>query len=355
MKNLWENNLINIEPYVAGEQSNAADLIKLNANENAYPPAPSVFEALKNFDPSDLRKYPGLDGNPLREALASYYGVSVDNVFVGNGSDDVLATAFRAFFNSKKEILFPDITYSFYPVWCGLMKIPFKKIPLNSDFTIDVSKFSNSGGIVIPNPNAPTSLFLGLDNIKKLLDNNQDCIVMIDETYIDFGGKTALPLIKDYQNLVITRTFSKSRSLAGMRIGYAFASEKLISVMNAVRDSYNSYPVDRIANIIATASLKDEEYFQNIISKIINTRENTKKELENIGFYVFPSSTNFLFAKHNKAKAIDIFEYLKKKNIYIRHFSDPKIDDYLRISIGTDDEMKKMIDEIKNYLNESDL
>lgn len=353
MEEKWRNNLIKIEPYVAGEQSKSPNLIKLNANENAYPPSPEVKKVLEDFNPAKLRRYPDAMGEPLKSTLAEYYGVDKSRIFVGNGSDDVLAAAFRAFFNSDKPIFYPDITYSFYPVWCELMNVPYELKPLKDDFTIDTTDYyPENGGVIFPNPNAPTGIGMGLDKVRDILDHNQDVIVVIDETYVDFGGESAISLLDEYKNLVLTRTFSKSRSLAGMRLGFAIANEELISYMNAVKDSYNTYPLDIISLAVGTASVKDEKYFRETLDKIIKTRTRVTKELAEIGFETIPSQTNFIFTKHKTVKSTDIFEYLKKKDIFIRHFSAPRINDYLRITIGTDYEMDKMIKEIKNFISE---
>ena len=351
---LWRKNLINITPYVAGEQPKSDDIIKLNANENAYPPSPKVREILDRAKPEDMRRYPSADAGPLREALAKRAGLSVDNVFVSNGSDDVLATAFRAFFNSDKPIVYPDITYSFYPVWCDLLKIPSRTVPVNEDFRIDAKSLygEGNGGVVFANPNAPTSLAESREFVKDVLEHNKDCIVIVDQTYVDFAddGIDSLDLIKEYDNLLITHTFSKSRSMAGMRIGEAYGNAELIKYMLAVKDSYNSYPVNRLSIETGVASVQDEEYFQSTLRKVITTRENVSRQLKELGFDVPKSQTNFLFAKHPKYAAKDIFEFLREKGIYIRYFNKPRIDDRLRITIGTDDEMAQMISQIKAFM-----
>ncbi len=351
---LWRKNLINITPYVAGEQPKSDDIIKLNANENAYPPSPKVREILDGYKPEDMRRYPSADAGPLREALAKRAGLSVENVFVSNGSDDVLATAFRAFFNSDKPIVYPDITYSFYPVWCELLKIPSRTVPVGEDFHIDAKSLygEGNGGVVFANPNAPTSLAESREFVRDVLEHNKDCIVIVDQTYVDFADKgiDCLDMINEYDNLLITHTFSKSRSMAGMRIGEAYGSAELIKYMLAVKDSYNSYPVNRLSIETGVASVQDEEYFQDTLKKIINTRQNTANALKELGFEVLDSSTNFLFAAHPKYKAKDIFEHLRDKGIYIRYFNKPRIDNYLRITIGTDDEMAQMIAQIKAFM-----
>ena len=348
---LWMKNLIKIEPYVAGEQPKNDNIIKLNANENPYPPSPKVREVLNDFKYGELKKYPYIDAAPLRQAIADFYGLKKENVFTGNGSDDVLATAFRAFFNSELPIVYPDITYSFYPVWCELLKIPAKVYPVDENFKINVKDYYEpNGGVVIPNPNAPTSIGEGRDFIIDLLDHNKDCIVIIDEAYADFGEYSAIELVNKYDNLVITQTFSKSRSLAGMRVACAIANPYLISYLDAVKDSYNSYPMDSIAIQTGIEAIKDREYFENTVAKIIATRERTAEELNTLGFKVIKSSTNFLFATHPKYTAKEIFDYLKEMGIFVRYFNKPRIDNYLRITIGTDEEMNKMIEELKQII-----
>ena len=347
----FRKNLINIEPYVAGEQPKSENIIKLNANENAYPPSPLVQKAISGFDASVLRKYPDFSGEPLKSKLALYYGLKPSQVFVGNGSDDVLAAAFRAFFNSDKPILYPDVTYSFYPVWCDIMRIPYKTIPLKEDLTIDVNDYNTeNGGIIFPNPNAPTSIALDKDKIITLLDNNRDVVVVIDETYIDFGGESCIDLLDKYDNLVLTRTFSKSRSLAGMRLGFAMASEELISYMNAVKDSYNSYPVDAVAIKAGCAAVEDDKYFKDTLNKLVSTRERLADALSDMGFDVADSSANFLFAKHDKYAAKEVFAFLREKGIFVRYFNKPRIDDRLRITVGTDEETDALINALKELI-----
>lgn len=344
---LWRKNLINIEPYVAGEQPKNDKIIKLNANENPYPPSPKVKAILEGKTIAELRKYPSADASALRAALAERVGLKSENVFCGNGSDDVLATAFRAFFNSDKPILYPDITYSFYPVWCELLKIPYKTKSVDENFVINIDDFKEpNGGVVIPNPNAPTSLGVGEKFIRELLENNQDSIVIIDEAYADFGRYSCVELVKEYDNLVVTQTFSKSRSLAGMRVGMAFASAELISYMQAVKDSYNSYPLDQIAIETAVASLSDEDYFKTTVGKVKATRDKTAEKMRTMGFKVLDSETNFLFAQHEKLSAKEIFTYLREKGIFVRYFNKPRIDNFLRITIGTDEEMELMLEKL---------
>lgn len=352
MSQLWKKNLINITPYVAGEQPENSRIIKLNANENPYPPSPMVEKILRDKNAADLRKYPSADAVPLKKALARRYGVREENVFCGNGSDDVLATAFRAFFNSDKPVFFPDVTYSFYPVWCEVLKIPYETKPVNSDFEIDTKDYyEENGGVVIPNPNAPTSIGKPLDIVIDLLEHNQDCVVIIDEAYIDFApdGFSSVGLIEKYKNLVVTQTFSKSRSLAGMRIGMAFADPELISYMQAVKDSYNSYPLDQLAIETAAASLSDEKYFAETIDRIKNTRDEGKKILRKMGFTVLNSDTNFLFASHPEYSAKAIFEFVRENGVFIRYFNKPRIDGFLRITVGTDDEMSVLYKALEKF------
>ncbi len=353
MENLWKENLRIITPYVPGEQSKNKNIIKLNANENPYPPSSKAMEVLKNFNSDRLRFYPNANSTELKEALAEYYNVGIENIFVGNGSDDVLAIAFQSFFNSQKPIVYPDLTYSFYPVWCDLFKIPYKTYPVDDNFRINPEDYrEKNGGVVIPNPNAPTSIGEGLDFVEKIMEYNPDSVVIIDEAYVDFGGTSSAELTKKYKNLLITGTFSKSRSLAGLRIGFAVGSKELISVMEAVKNSYNSYTVDSLSIAMGAASIKDDEYFKSTCKKIIYTREKFTEEMRALGFKVLDSSTNFVFATHNDFSIRDMFEFLKTKNIFIRYFSLPRIENYTRITIGTDEEMDILIKNIKEYINE---
>ena len=273
------------------------------------------------------------------------------NVCVGNGSDDVLAVAFQSFFNSEKPIVYPDLTYSFYPVWCSLFGIKYKNYPVGDDFRINPEDYKEkNGGVVIPNPNAPTSLGEGLDFVEKILDYNQDSDVIIDEAYVDFGGTSSIPLIDKYDNLVVTRTFSKSRAMAGLRIGYAISNKTLIKALNDVKYSFNSYTMNRPSIMLGIESIKDDEYFKETIDKIINTRERFVNEIEKLGFTCPKSSANFVFATHKSIPAKEIFDEARKNNIYFRYFNKPRIDNYLRISIGTDDEMDKCIEFLKSLV-----
>lgn len=351
MSREWTKNLRNIEPYAPGEQSKDKDIVKINANENPYPPSPKAAEVLKSFDTNKLRFYPSANSTKLKEAIAKYYKVDVSNVFVGNGSDDVLAVAFQSFFNSEKPIVYPDLTYSFYPVWCSLFGIKYKNYPVGDDFRINPEDYKEkNGGVVIPNPNAPTSLGEGLDFVEKILNYNQDSVVIIDEAYVDFGGTSSIPLIDKYENLLVTGTFSKSRSLAGLRIGFAIGSKALIDVMEAVKNSYNSYTVDSLSIEMGAASIEDDEYFKSTCKKVIKTRERVTLELEKLGFDVLDSQTNFIFATHNKHNMKSLFEYLKTQKVFIRYFSLPRIENYVRITIGTNEEMDIFLEKTKEFI-----
>lgn len=350
--NLWEKNLRNIDPYVPGEQSKEKNIVKINANENPYPPSSKAVEAIKNFNCSKLRFYPDANATEFKKAIAEFYNVLPENIFIGNGSDDVLAIAFQSFFNSDKPIVYPDITYSFYPVWCRLFNIAYKNYPLTSDFRINPEDYKEAnGGVVIPNPNAPTSLGEGKDFIEKIINYNRDSVVIIDEAYVDFGGFSSVELTKKYENLLVTGTFSKSRSLAGMRIGFAIGSKKLIAVMEAVKNSYNSYTVNSVAMAAGTAAIKDKEYFNKTVSKVIATRNRVTNDLKQLGFTVLDSQTNFLFATNENINIKEYFEWLKSQNVFIRWFNQPKISNYVRITIGTDEEMDIFLNKTKEYLN----
>lgn len=352
MQQEWMKNLRDIEPYVPGEQSMEKNIVKINANENPYPPSPEAIKAINEFDCNRLRFYPDANALEFKKALAEFYGVSVENVFLGNGSDDVLALSFQAFFNSDKPIAYPDITYSFYPVWCRLFNIPYKNYPLDDNFRINPEDYKEqNGGVVIPNPNAPTSLGEGREFIERIMEYNKDSVVIIDEAYVDFGGYSSVELTKKYENLLITGTFSKSRSLAGMRIGYAIGSKTLISVLEAVKNSYNSYTLNSVSMAAGTAAIKDRAYFESTVSKVIATRQRVAEELRALGFTVLNSQTNFLFATHNAISIKDYFEWLKAQKVFIRYFNLPRINNYVRITIGTDDEMNVFLNKTKEYLN----
>lgn len=347
----WEKNIRKVKPYTPGEQPKAANVIKLNTNENPYPPSDLVTKAVENIDFQKLKLYPDPCASTLVEAIADYYKVEREEVFVGVGSDDVLAMSFLTFFNSKKPILFPDITYSFYEVWADLFRIPYEKQPLKEDFSIDISDYKKeNGGIVIANPNAPTSIYEELDSIEEIVKENQTSIVIIDEAYIDFGGVSAMELIHKYENLLVIQTFSKSRSMAGMRIGYAVGSKRLIEALNQVKHSYNSYTMNQMSLIMGAATLQDEKYFHSCCEQIIKTREKTKEQLVQLGFSCLPSKTNFLFVTAENMNAKELFCYLREQNIYVRYFEKPRINSYLRITIGKEEEMEQLILAIKDYI-----
>lgn len=340
-----------IDPYVPGEQPQSDDIIKLNANENPYPPAPGVQQALRDFDASRLALYPDANGKALKTALANRFGVKPAQVFLGNGSDDVLALAFQSFFCSDEPVLYPDITYSFYPVWCDLFRIPYETVPLDENFCVNIRDYDRpNGGIVLPNPNAPTGRGVSLAFLEDLLQHNADCVVIIDEAYVDFGAQSAVPLIEKYENLLVVQTMSKSRSLAGLRIGYALGSETLIATLEAVKNSYNSYTMDAVALAAGEAAVTDEAYFQETCRKVVATRERTADALRGLGFVVPPSLTNFLFVTHPDKNASDIFAALRERGIFIRYFKLPRIDNYLRITVGTDEQMDRLIDALRALL-----
>lgn len=340
-----------IDPYVPGEQPQSDDIIKLNANESPYPPAPGVQQALRDFDASRLALYPDANGKALKTALANRFGVKPSQVFLGNGSDDVLALAFQSFFCSDEPVLYPDITYSFYPVWCDLFRIPYETVPLDENFCVNIRDYDRpNGGIVLPNPNAPTGRGVSLAFLEDLLQHNADCVVIIDEAYVDFGAQSAVPLIEKYENLLVVQTMSKSRSLAGLRIGYALSSETLIATLEAVKNSYNSYTMDAVALAAGEAAVADEAYFQETCRKVVATRERTADALRGLGFVVPPSLTNFLFVTHPDKNASDIFAALRERGIFIRYFKLPRIDNYLRITVGTDEQMDRLIDALRDLL-----
>lgn len=346
----WENNVRKVVPYVPGEQPQKERMIKLNTNENPYPPAPGVQKVLDEFQVDRLRKYPDPAVGKLVQAIADYYGVKKEEVFVGVGSDDVLAMIFMTFFNSEAPILFPDITYSFYDVWADMLRIPYVKVPLDENFCIHPEDYAGiNGGVIFPNPNAPTGELLRLEAVEEIIKANPDVIVVVDEAYIDFGGESALPLIEKYDNVIVVQTFSKSRSMAGSRIGFAISNEKVIKYLNDVKYSFNSYTMDALTIELGVAAIQDREYFEMTRNKIIATREWTKSELYKLGFDFGDSKSNFIFATHPEISAIELYEALREADIYVRHFKKPeRIDNYLRISIGTEEEMQEFIRRIKN-------
>ncbi len=352
MMKAWEENIRKITPYVPGEQPDFKNMVKLNTNENPYPPAPGVEKALKGFNSDRLRLYPDPTAKQLVETLAEFYHLGNDQVFVGVGSDDVLAVAFMTFFNSHRPILFPDITYSFYPVWSELFHIPYCDPCLDENFHIRKEDYyQENGGIVIANPNAPTSIYEELSVIEDIVKHNSDVVIIIDEAYIDFAGHSAIELIDRYDNLLVVRTFSKSRAMAGMRIGYAMGQPGLIAAMNDVKYSFNSYTMNQTAIECGVAAVKDEAYFREGIKKIIDTRSYAKERLRALGFSFPKSGANFLFVTHDRVPAKVIFEALRENHIYVRYFNLPRIDNYLRITIGTPEEMDCLFSFLQKFLS----
>ena len=349
----WRENVRRVVPYVPGEQPNKPGMIKLNTNENPYPPAPGVKKVLDEFQADSLRLYPDPAVTELTECLAEYYGLKKDQVFVGVGSDDVLAMAFMTFFNSEKPILFPDISYSFYSVWAEEFRIPYIRPALDENFKlVKEDYYQENGGIIFPNPNAPTAIYEPLETIEEIISHNRDVVVIVDEAYIDFGGKSARSLIDQYDNLLVVQTFSKSRSMAGMRIGFAMGNPELIKYLNDVKYSFNSYTMNRTSICCGVEAVKDDAYFKETTQKIIATREWSKQELAKLGFSFTDSKANFIFATHERIPAKEIFEALREANIYVRYFNSPRIDNYLRITIGTEDEMEKLFGFLRKYVNQ---
>lgn len=350
----WESYVRKVVPYVPGEQPQESNQIKLNTNENPYPPAPGVVKALQEFQTDRLRLYPEPTCKVLVDAIAEYYHLKPEQVFVGVGSDDVLAMIFLTFFNAKTPIVFPDITYSFYDVWADMLRIPYEVKPLDAQFQIcKEDYYGENGGVIFPNPNAPTGILMELSEIEDILEHNRDVIVVVDEAYIDFGGTSALPLIERYDNLLVVQTFSKSRSMAGMRIGYAMGNPKLIRYINDVKYSFNSYTMNQTALALGVEAIRDQAYFEETRQKVIATREWTKGELKKLGFSFGDSMSNFIFATHEKVPAKELFEALKREHIFVRYFaSQERISNYLRISIGTQEEMETLIRFLTSYLQQ---
>ena len=358
----WEEKIRRVEPYVAGEQPKEKDIIKLNTNECPYPPAPGVKEAVRKLaeDSSALRLYPDMDATPLVNALAKQYGVDPGQIFVGIGSDDVLALCFLTFFTAGSEeqpLLFPDITYSFYDVWASLYRIPFRTIPLREDFSINPEDYlpavtgQKNCGIIFPNPNAPTGLELPQAEVERIIAGNPDSIVIVDEAYVDFGAQTALPLLEKYENLLVVQTFSKSRAMAGARVGFAISSKKLIGYLKDVKFSFNSYTMNLPSIRIGTASAEDIDWFKETTGKIIATRERFKAELRALGFIFPDSASNFVFARHPDFSGADLQAALRARKIVVRRFNRDRIIDYLRITIGTDEQMEKVVEALKEIIS----
>ncbi len=344
MSRFWSPAIQSLVPYTPGEQPKVDGLIKLNTNENPYPPAPGVEAVLRNFDSERLRLYPDPDCQALKQILADNAELTRDQVFVGNGSDEVLALTFMALLRQPKPLLLPETSYSFYNVYIDLFDIDARHIPLTADFRIDLDAYSGeNGGIIFANPNAPTSVSVDLDAIEVLLERNTDSVVVVDEAYVDFGAESASRLVDQYPNLLVIQTFSKSRSLAGMRVGFAFGHPDLIEALERVKNSFNSYPLDMLAQQTAIAAVEDKEYFTACIDRVIETRRWTTEQLQQLGFDVLPSHTNFVFTSHPQVSAAELMQYLRDNKILVRHFTKPGIDNHLRITIGTAEEMKALI------------
>ena len=351
----WSPEVRDLVPYVPGEQPKIQNLLKLNTNENPYPPSPKVVDAVQAVlahQADALRLYPDPDATVLKQAIAKQQNVDVSQVFVGNGSDEVLAHIFKAFFIQQKPILYPDITYSFYPVYSQFFGVQTKQIPLNEKFEIDISDYEQeNGGIIITNPNAPTSIALGLNKIEKVLKANPNRVIVIDEAYVDFGAESAVDLVSRYENLVVCQTTSKSRSLAGLRVGFAIGQAHLIAALEAVKNSFNSYPIDRFAIAAAVASFEDQDYFQEQCEKVIVSREKLVANLTKLGFNVLPSKANFIFATHSLHDAAQLAEKLREQGIIVRYFNKPRINQFLRITIGTDEQNQRLVDTLKMLIS----
>ncbi|APU47899.1 histidinol-phosphate transaminase [Acinetobacter junii] len=351
----WSPEVRELEPYVPGEQPKIQNLLKLNTNENPYPPSPKVVDAVQAVlahQADALRLYPDPDATVLKQAIAKQQNVDVSQVFVGNGSDEVLAHIFKAFFIQQKPILYPDITYSFYPVYSQFFGVQTKQIPLNEKFEIDISDYEQeNGGIIITNPNAPTSIALGLNKIEQVLKANPNRVIVIDEAYVDFGAESAVDLVSRYENLVVCQTTSKSRSLAGLRVGFAIGQAHLIAALEAVKNSFNSYPIDRFAIAAAVASFEDQDYFQEQCEKVIASREKLVCNLTELGFNVLPSKANFIFATHSLHDAAQLAEKLREQGIIVRYFNKPRINQFLRITIGTDEQNQRLVDTLKMLIS----
>lgn len=345
MSKLWSSMAKRAKPYVPGEQPKEVNVLKLNTNENPYPPSPAVIEAIKSKAKEKLHLYPSPTLDQLKEKLAAHYGLTKDNIFVGNGSDEVLAFSFMAFFEPGKKILFPEITYSFYPVYATLYNIPYEEVPLKRDFSLQASDyFQSEGGVIFPNPNAPTSTYLPIEQIEDIVKTNENQVVIIDEAYIDFASQSAVSLVKKNNNLLIVQTMSKSRSLAGLRVGFALGHPALIEALIRIKNSFNSYTLDQLAIAGAEAAIDDKKYTEKITKKIIKTRTWVSKQMKQKGFYVIPSQTNFIFAQHVKYNAEHLFTLLKQKNVLVRHFNTDPIKDYIRVTIGTDEDMMHFLE-----------
>lgn len=350
MSKFWSEAILSLQPYVPGEQPKQGNIIKLNTNENPYPPSPKVVEVLTHFPKERLRLYSDPDSTQLKQTLAQHFHVDYDQVFVGNGSDEVLAHAFMAFFRQPLPLLLPSTTYSFYDVYCDLYQIKTQHVPLTADYRINLADYAQpNGGIIFANPNAPTGVALPLADIEALLQKNTETVVIVDEAYVDFGAESAVTLVNQYPNLLVIQTLSKSRSLAGMRVGFAIGSPELIAGLERVKNSFNSYPLDMLAIAAASAAIEDQSYFEQTTQQIMADRQWTDEQLAALGFNVLPSSTNFIFASHPEVSGAELMAHLRSRNILVRHFTKPSIENFLRITIGTRQEMEALITALKAH------
>jgi len=353
MTKFWSKMVQRATPYVPGKQIDGVDILKLNTNENPYPPSPKVIDAIETEMKASLQLYPSPTVDSLRETVGELYDLSADHVFVGNGSDEVLAFSFMAFFEHGEEIVFPKITYSFYEVYATLFDVPYKLVELERDFTIPVEQlFQAEGGVIFPNPNAPTSLYMTLDSVREVIEQNPNKVVIVDEAYVDFADKSAVSLINDYDNLLVIQTTSKSRALAGLRVGFALGQPHLIDALVRIKDSMNSYTIDRLALVGAKAAIKDVYYTRKRVDQIIETRKWAQEKLREMGFCVLPSQTNFLFAEHYSYDGAILQEKLQEMNVLIRHFNVPPIENYLRITIGTDEQMTQFFEKLQQAMDQ---
>ena len=351
MSKYWNDHVKTLEPYVPGEQPKDKKYIKLNTNENPYGPSKRVIEAIEKASNEELKLYPDPTCSDLNKEIAKYYGLNENEVFIGNGSDEILAFSFMTFFQKGRKVLFPDVSYTFYNVYAEMFNLDYEHINLDNDFNIPLEDFNrNNGGVIFPNPNAPTGKYIEPNEIIKVIEKNTNSVVIVDEAYVDFGGQSMADYIKSYPNLLVIQTFSKSRSLAGLRVGFAMGNKELIEGLNRVKNSFNSYTIDRLALIGAREAIKDENYFKDTINKIIKTREETIIKLKDLNFKVLDSKANFIFAKHNKVKGKYLYEELKNNGVLVRHFNKDRIEDFLRITIGTDEEMNILIEKLKKIL-----
>lgn len=351
MSRYWSDLVHTLTPYIPGEQPQLTNLVKLNTNENPYGPSPKVLSAIAKANSNELRKYPDPSCTSLKQTIADYYGLGFENVFVGNSSDEVLAHVFRGLLKQSKPLLFPDITYSFYPVYCSLFEIDYQQVPLQDDFSLALDDYSaDNGGIIFANPNAPTGLCLSQQQIEELLQRNTDSVVVVDEAYADYSDQSVVSLVNKYPNLVVTQTLSKSRSLAGLRVGLALASAELIEALERIKNSFHPYALDRLALAGAQAAFEDEGYFVECRDKVIATRIETTKSLTGLGFEVLDSSANFVFASHPKHDAAELFKGLRDQGIVVRYFDKPRLRDHLRISIGTPEEMARLLEVLTSLI-----